>query len=154
MNQVTQSSPDVPKPRARWWIAPHLHEPFVASTFRSDQPGDQARSSTANLVTDQPRRPIGNLVTPGLTKLADHQQPILEPCEVLRTQADLMGAVGAADRTFFRRDNLEPLIQAGLTQMTHPEDPNHPNQACVVTETGFGFLLVKEPESEDQHGEA
>ena len=128
--------------------------PYSELRCPSVQTSDDPPSSSPDLVTDQPRRPTGNLVTLRLTKLAEHQQRILELCEVPRTQADLMGAVGVSDRTFFRRDNLEPLIQAHLIQITHLEDPNHPKQLYVVTETGFGLLPVKEPEGEDQHGEA
>jgi ATP-dependent DNA helicase RecG len=94
------------------------------------------------------------LVTPKLTKLTDQQRRIVQLCEVPRTQADLMSAVSMSHRTFFRRKHLDPLIQAGLVRMTHPEDPNHPKQAYVVTEAGLGLLSSKKSENEDSHGEA
>jgi ATP-dependent DNA helicase RecG len=80
------------------------------------------------------------LVTSKLTKLTDQQQRIIQHCEVPRSQADLMSAVGMSHRTFFRRKHLDPLIRAGLVQMTHPEDPNLPKQAFIVTKAGLGLV--------------
>jgi ATP-dependent DNA helicase RecG len=80
------------------------------------------------------------LVTPKLTKLTEHQRKILFLCEVPRSQADLMKALGLSHRTFFRRTHLEPLIKANLVRMIHPDEPNHPSQAYVVTEAGLGLL--------------
>ena len=107
-----------------------------------------------HLVTDQPEPFSGNLVTLRLTKLRDRKHQILQLCEVPRTQADLIPAEGVTHRTLLRRNDLEPLIHAGLLRMTHSEDPNHPKQGYAVTEMGFGLLSPGEPESEDHHGEA
>ena len=102
----------------------------------SDQPG----GLEADLVSDQPGGLEVDLVTPLLTNLTDHQRKIIELCEVSRKQADLMREIGLTHRTFFRRKYLEPLIQAKLIRMTHPDETNHPNQAYVVTEAGLGLL--------------
>jgi len=80
------------------------------------------------------------LVTPLLTNLTDNQRKIIQLCEVARKQADLMRETGFTHRTFFRRTHLEPLIRARMIRMTHPEEPNHPDQAYVVTEAGGGLL--------------
>ena len=34
------------------------------------------------------------------------------------------------------RNHLEPLLRGGVLKMTHPEQPNHPDQAYVLTEDG------------------
>ena len=138
------------EPHVRWDLAPHLQARFLPGVTSADQP----QGGMPDLVTDQPGQPIGRLVTPKLTKLTDQQQRIVRLCEVPRTQADLMSAVGMSHRTFFRRKHLDPLIQAGLVRMTHPEDPNHPKQAYVVTEAGLGLLSTKKTETEDKHGKA
>ncbi len=54
--------------------------------------------------------------------------------------ADLMRETGLSHRTFFRRKRLEPLIQAGLIRMTRPDEPNHPDQAYVVSEAAIPLL--------------
>ena len=50
-----------------------------------------------------------------------------------------MRELGLTHRTFFRRKHLDPLIRAGLIRMTHPDEPNHPEQAYVVTEAGLAL---------------
>ena len=119
-----------------WDVAEHLKERFR----QTDQTNDQPRSVDTDLVTDQPGGPEPNLVTPLLTNLTDRQRKIIELCEVPRKQADLMREIGLTHRTFFRRKHLEPLVQAKLIRMTHPDEPNHPDQAYVVTEAGLGLL--------------
>ena len=47
-----------------------------------------------------------------------------------------MGEMGLTHRTFFRRNHLEPLLAVGLLRMTHPDQPNHPDQAYVLTDAG------------------
>jgi ATP-dependent DNA helicase RecG len=124
------------EPGVVWSLAEHLEGRFRGS----DQPGDQPEAPEGDLVTDQPDGPEANLVTPLLTNLTDRQRKIIELCEVPRKQADLMSVVGLTHRTFFRRKHLEPLLQARLVHMTHPDEPNHPDQAYVVTEAGLGLL--------------
>ena len=86
------------------------------------------------------RRPDTNSVTPLLTNLSDDQRKIIALCEAPQKQAHLMRETGPSHRTFFRRKRLEPLIQAGLIRMTRPDEPNHPDQAYVVTEAAIPLL--------------
>ena len=101
---------------------------------------DQVREGADGLVSDQPGRPDAHLVTPALTNLTDDQRTIITLCEVPRKQADLMRDTGLSHRTFFRRKRLDPLLRAGLIRMTRADEPNHPDQAYVVTEAGLAFL--------------
>lgn len=110
----------------RYALAKHLRE--------LDGPSDQG------LVTDQPPAPKGGLVTPGVINLTEHQKTIMIICSVPRTRADLMERTGLNHRAFFRRKHLDPLVRAGLIRMTRPNEPNHPDQAYVVTEAGLAFL--------------
>ena len=110
----------------RYALAKHLRE--------LDGPSDQG------LVTDQPPAPKGGVVTPGVTNLTKHQKTIMIICSVPRTRADLMERTGLNHRAFFRRKHLDPLVRAGLIRMTRPNEPNHPDQAYVVTEAGLAFL--------------
>ena len=50
--------------------------------------------------------------------------------------ADMTGEPGSTDRTFFRRNHPEPLLRNGMLRMTHPDQPNHPGPAYVLTESG------------------
>ena len=129
---VTQTLLAVAEPGVSWELVPHLQERFAQ--------GDQVPLQARDLVTDQPGPEAVNLVTPKLTKFTEQQRKILALCEVPRTQAHLMKALGVSHRTFFRRTHLEPLIKANLVRMTHPEEPNHPSQAYVITEAGLGIL--------------
>ncbi len=121
-------------------IAEHLADHLQGSLRPGHSASDQVAEGPGSLVTDQPGRPDGNLITPLLTNLTDNQRKIIQLCEVARKQADLMRETGFTHRTFFRRTHLEPLIRARMIRMTHPEEPNHPDQAYVVTEAGGGLL--------------
>ena len=114
----------------------------------------QAGSAPADLSTTQATRPSGSLVTdqaglkPG--RLVTDQPPvsgeiddagwkIVAFCEVPRSMAEIMGELGLTHRTFFRRNHLEPLLAGGVLRMTHPDQPNHPDQAYVLTEAGVAL---------------
>lgn len=124
------------EPGVVWSLAEHLEERFRGS----DQPGDEPVVADAHLVSDQPNAPDANLVTPLLINLTERQRSIIALCEVPRKQAELMEKLGVTHRTFFRRRHLEPLIRARLVRMTHPNEPNHPDQSYVVTQAGLGLL--------------
>ena len=57
-------------------------------------------------------------------------------CDVPRSVAGMLGKLGLTHRTFFRRNHLEPLVRSGVLRVTHPDQPNHPGQAYVLTEDG------------------
>ena len=123
----------------RYGLAEHLKGSAGAAQL-GQSTSEQARGGSKRMVSDQPGSPDTDLVTPLLTDLTDDQRTIMVLCEVPRKQAYLMQETGLSHRTFFRRKRLEPLIQAKLIRMTRPDEPNHPDQAYVVTEAGLGFL--------------
>jgi len=133
---VVQKLLDTVEPGVRWDLVAHLRERFSTGDLSTDQPQDV----TEGMAPDQLSEPEVNLVTPTLTKLTEQQKRIIQLCEVPRRQADLMQELQLTHRDFFRRRHLGPLIQANLIRMTHPGEPNHPNQAYVVTEAGLGLL--------------
>ena len=131
----------------RYALAEHLRERLG----RTDQVGDQVDTPVPRLVTDQPdtlapnlvtdqvSRPPGNLVTDQvepLTELSATHRKIVALCDVPRSMAAIMGELGLSHRNFFRRAHLEPLLRGGVLRMTHPDRPNHPDQAYVLTEAG------------------
>ena len=123
----------------RYGLAEHIKGSLDAAQL-GQSTSDQVPEGAEGLVSDQPGRPDAHLVTPALTNLTDDQRRIMTLCEVPRTQAELMREIGLSHRTFFRRKRLDPLLRAGLIRMTRPDEPNHPDQAYVVTEAGLAFL--------------
>ena len=123
----------------RYGLAEHIKGSLDAAQL-GQSTSDQVPEGAESLVSDQPGRPDAHLVTPALTNLTDDQRAIIARCEVPRKQADLMRETGLSHRTFFRRKRLDPLLQAGLIRMTRPDEPNHPDQAYVVTEAGLACL--------------
>jgi ATP-dependent DNA helicase RecG len=53
---------------------------------------------------------------------------------------DLMGIAGRSNRTKFRNHVLNPLIEAGLIEMTIPDKPKSPNQKYRLTDKGKQLL--------------
>ncbi len=129
-----------------WGLADHLKE----GTNINDQPGAQPHEVSGNLVTDQPAQTLLKSVTPKLTKLNEQQKQIIQLCEFPRMQTELMKELGFTHRSFFRRRHLKPLIEANLIEMTFPDEPNHPQQAYVVTEVGVTLLARYQAEAEKE----
>ena len=123
----------------RYGVAEHLKDRFGAAQL-GQSTSDQARGGSERVANAQPDSPDTDLGTPVLTNLTDDQRKIMALCEVPRKQAYLMQEIGLSHRTFFRRKRLEPLIEAKLIRMTRPDEPNHPDQAYVVTEAGLTLL--------------
>lgn len=117
-------------------LAEHLKGQFAASS-REDREGlitDQARPETSNLVSDQARP---------LRTLSEVQWRIVMFCDVPRARADIMSELGLTHRAFFRRTHLDPLLRGGVLRMTHSDQPNHPNQAYVLTEAGVELKVLR-----------
>jgi ATP-dependent DNA helicase RecG len=76
--------------------------------------------------------------TPVGTKsaLSRHQVEILQKCLSDSPIGALMEIAGRADRTKFRNQVLQPLLDAGLVAMTLPDKPNSRLQKYRITEKG------------------
>ncbi|MFA6714654.1 MAG: ATP-binding protein, partial [Victivallaceae bacterium] len=84
--------------------------------------------------------------TPDGTKsaLSRHQVKIMHNCIEDRTVADLMKIIKRSDRTKFRNQVINPLLDAKLLEMTIPDKPTSSKQKYRLTDKGREFL-----ESED-----
>ena len=102
---------------------------------------DQVTAETPGLVTDQARP---------LQSLTAIQWTIVIFCDVPRRMADIMNELGLTHRTFFRRRHLEPLLAGGVMRMTHPDQPNHPDQAYVLTEAGIELKARRVNETDNE----
>ncbi|MFB3880974.1 MAG: RNA-binding domain-containing protein [Armatimonadota bacterium] len=96
-------------------------------TARVNLSSDQVPTTEARLITAQ--------VAP-LKELSETQWRILDFCDVPQSLASIMTHVGLTHRVFFKRKHLDPMLMGGVLQMRYPEQPNHPEQAYVLTEAG------------------
>ena len=76
------------------------------------------------------------------TKLAlsRHQVNILSLCKTKQGITDLLTLVGRTNRTKFRTDLLNPLLEEGLVEMTIPDKPQSSKQRYRITEKGLSVL--------------
>ena len=69
-----------------------------------------------------------------------HQVEILRKCREDSLFVDLMEMTGRSDRTKFRNQVLNPLLEAGFIEMTVPEKPNSSKQRYRTTLAGRAVL--------------
>ena len=86
------------------------------------------------MVTDQ----VGSV-----RSLSEVQWKIVMLCDIPRASADIVSELGLTHRAFFRRSHLDPLLRGGVLRMTHPDNPNHPGQAYVLTKTGLELKVLR-----------
>ena len=73
-------------------------------------------------------------------------------CDTPRRLTEIMDALGATNRGYFKKHHLDPLLANGVLRMTHPDQPNHPEQAYVLTEVG-GTLRDRHVNAETATGD-
>ena len=138
-----------------------------------DLVSDQPRPDTGDLVTDQVPSASAGLSTaqpPGLStaqpprlstaqaeplaKLSATHRKIMGFCDTPRRLTEIMDALGAANRGYFKRYHLDPLLANGVLRMTRPDRPNHPEQAYVLTEAGAALRARRVNAEAETGGEA
>jgi len=72
--------------------------------------------------------------------LSQHQVAILLKCLIANRITELMNMTGRTDRTKFRNQVLNPLLQEGLLEMTIPEKPTSSNQKYRLTSKGRNLI--------------
>jgi len=84
------------------------------------------------------------------TKLAlsRHQVEILRKCKEHTALLNLMVVTGRSDRTKFRRQVLNPLLEEGLIEMTIPDKPRSSKQKYRLTEKGRRVLAGNQEDAE------
>ena len=129
-----------PKPgqdQTHYVLAEHLSEALAsASKVKNGKldgkdlslVSDHAKGKQASLVSDQAKP---------LKEISESQRRIIEFSDSPHQIAMIMKHLGVTNRTFFRRTHLAPLLKGGVLKMTYPDNPKHPKQAYVLTETGF-----------------
>jgi ATP-dependent DNA helicase RecG len=101
-----------------------LTDGFVMTIYRKEE-------IAYKKVTPQVTEQVGTKLA-----LSQHQVEILCKCQLESGIADLMTIAARSDRTKFRNQVLNPLIQEGLIEMTIPDKPTSSNQKYRLTEKG------------------
>ena len=80
-------------------------------------------------------------LVPVMLALSRHQVEILHKCSEDSMLVDIMAITGRSDRTKFRHQVLNPLLDAELLEMTIPDKPRSSKQKYRMTDAGK--LLLK-----------
>ena len=75
--------------------------------------------------------------------LSQHQVEVLSNCMEDSELSKFMIIVGRSDRTKFRHQVLNPLIMAGLIEMSIPDKPRSSLQKYRITEKGRTWLTER-----------
>jgi ATP-dependent DNA helicase RecG len=107
---------------------------FVTTIFR---PNPAVRAQ----VESRPAEPLAPQVG---TKsgLSRDQVDILIKCRENRALVDLIEVTGRSNRTKFRDQVLNPLIEASLIEMTIPDKPRSSKQRYRITQKGLEYLMA------------
>jgi len=117
------------------------------SYFMVRLPVHPAALEVADLeVGDSADAVTGQVTGQGGTKsaLSRHQVEILNQCKEERPIGDLMEIAKRTDRTKFRNQVLNPLLNAGLLEMTIPDKPRSSKQKYRLTEKGRAVVVSLE----------
>jgi len=58
---------------------------------------------------------------------------IIAYCTEARSRGEIQSYIGIANRDYFRKAYLKPLIETGLLEMTHPDKPRSKNQKYIAS---------------------
>ena len=81
--------------------------------------------------------------------LSGHQVEIIRNLHIERSIAELMGVRRRSDRTKFRNQVLNPLLDSGLVEMTILDKPTSSNQKYRLTQKGRAALAAISPREEN-----
>lgn len=133
----------------KYALAEHLEDRFRQTNQAADQPELQRE----NLVTAQVQSGLPDLSTeqvPPLTELSAIHWKVIELCDAPRRLSEILLALGATSRGYFKKHHLNPLIQSGIVAMTNPEKPRASNQKYVITEVGAQLKARRMPRENDR----
>jgi len=67
-------------------------------------------------------------------------QTLLEFVKTSRSMTDIMEVFDWSDRTKFKKKYINPLLETGLLEMSHPDVPNSPMQRYFLSKKGILFI--------------
>lgn len=71
---------------------------------------------------------------------------VLDSGRATKTRDELQSALGLTHRQHFIKEYLNPLLKAGLIEMTIPDKPRSPKQRYRTTTAGINALAVEKEE--------
>lgn len=88
------------------------------------------------LLWDQRRHQVGTK-----SALSWYQiQTLLEFVKTSKSMAEIMAVFEWSDRTKFKKKYINPLLETGLVEMSHPDVPNSPMQRYFLSKKGKIFI--------------
>lgn len=67
----------------------------------------------------------------------DNIENLIIYCSEIRSVVNMLTFMGLSDRTKFRNKYINPLLKAGILEMTIPDKPNSQNQKYRLTPKGL-----------------
>ena len=120
-----------------------LENGFFILTIRRKQVAEKSQAVTKS---GPSRDQVGTKLGPSRDQvgtksaLSRHQVEVLHKCAIDRGIIELMKVAGRTNRTKFRGQVLNPLIEAGFLEMTSPEKPRSSRQKYRLTKKGAEYL--------------
>ena len=115
----------------RYALAEHLRE-YLGGTEHTDP----QKRNLAPAQVDNGRAHLATATVEMLSELSETQWKIVEYCDVPRQLTELLVVLDVANRGYFRKHHLNPLIRAGIIATMNPSKPHAPNQRYVITDAG------------------
>ena len=131
-------------------IAEHLRERLSPT----DQATGRARPAHEDMSTAQADASRNDLSTaqagastsaPSISRaklaagLSATQEKVLLFCDTPRRLTEIMHELKLANRGYFKKRHLDPLLAGGVLRMSHPDQPKHPRQTYVLSEAGVAL---------------
>lgn len=113
-------------------VVDHLWEKFVGSKKPESEP----------VISYDPSETIHG------SDISVNQRSVIDFCTVPKSMTEIQNKFGFSSRTHFKRKTLDPLIEAGLINLTNPENPKASNQKYVLSDHGFRLLKVWDESSD------
>ena len=120
---------------------------FSESTTIHTEDGKQIVTEDGSpIVSDQAGTQLGPSWDPVGTQLelSQEQLSIMKYCQVPRSTSDLMKHIGRTNRTKFRDQILNPLVDKGFLERTIPDKPSSSKQSYTLTISGIRIIEKKD----------
>lgn len=92
------------------------------------------RTSTHQVPTKHP--PSTHQVLEKYRSTSIEVKNLVKVLEREMSRQEIQDALELKDRRNFRENYLEPAMEQGIVEMTHPDNPNHPKQKYLLTKRG------------------
>ena len=134
-------------------FTPYPKNPTIAKVFKEIGLADELGSGTRNLIkygkvySDHPVELIENDIFRTVVHISDQValhgdhasdhasdqvEKVLNFCITPKSRKEIQDYLGLKNRDYFRKEVLNPIIDNGLLELTHPDKPNSPRQKYIT----------------------